>query len=637
MSSDLYDIYLDPSYANILTQYGGDTVPIETLIWQRFVGINNIDVSQPLTEEQKTSFSTMFQQYQAWGLSVNDLLATSVQPTTSTYLSCYDLAEALFPGITSVQIKDMWNGFLHTYSLTNDKIGSQDLSALFTSYLKSLYDKQNAYNTLPASQQKVETAPEDVLQIALWNRFLTAYGYSAQNTSTALEEKQFAAFVQQYRIWNVTASTLQSTNTLPTGTGSEFFVNYIQAFYGQLSAAEQTDLWNSFLSTKGLSTNPPDLSSLQQPFVDFINSLQAKKGAFEAATALSPQEIAQRTVFSDVMVSLQRMLEASEGVVINNAAALKIYNDLQEEYTKQMTSAPNLVAVSSSQLNTSESTTLQIPSSTDLSTWDLSDYTFGYANISLRDVLTWAYGTFSKDSSTPLTFGDATSPMGAYTFSMTTDSDGQPAIQETFSIYLKDPSIQNDIAYPRSDYVAGPDSSYYTYVTQSTVVTVKDIYGQPLTNSSTGSANTFSETVELLETGFKSIFSALATQTPYPSTPSYTVITNLRGEPDDSTNPYYPAGVEGRFLGDVSTWIDTSGNMNIDSSELEHRTAQNAVIQQYVNATRARREMVQNATKQTQAVLQAARSSVNNIATLWTSILEAISTIVNAIYQKTVA
>jgi hypothetical protein len=634
MSIDVSDIFLDPFYARTLTQYGGDTVPLEALVWQRFVGIYNIDISQPLTDTQKSAFKAFLQRYQAWGLTVDDLTGVAVQPSSSKYQSCYVLAASLFPGVTNVEMKDIWNGFLKAFSLDSDQIASQDLSALFTNYLKTLYDKLSAYESLPSSQQELVTDPEQVYQIALWNRFLEVYGYSPRDTSTKELEGQFSAFVQQYTNWHMDLATLQSTNTLPNGDGADFFLTYLNSFYGQLSIPERTDLWNRFLGTKGLTTNPVDLSSLRESFVNFINGLQSQKAAYEAATALSPQEIAQRTIFSDLMTSLQKMLVASEGVVINSAAALKIYSAWQKEYTKQMTQAPSLVAVPTTDLNTSRYTTLRIPSDADPSKWDLADYTFGYGNISLEDVIRWGYATLTKDPSTPLTYGDAKSPMGAYSFKMTTDSQGRPAIEVKFDLYLKDPTYKNDVTYPRPDYGVDLRPDLYTEVTQTATFAIKDSSGTPLINPDTGDFYTFDDSVSELEGKFKEIFSALATQTPYSSDTSYTVITNLRGDPTATTNPYYPSAIEGRYLGDVETWIDDTGNMMVDTNELQKRSEQNVVIQQYVNTTRAKREMVQNATQQIQTVLQKARDSINQISSLWTSVLEAISTIMNSIYKR---
>ena len=98
MSNELSDIFLDPSYALTLTQYSGSTVSLETLVWQRFVGMNNIDVSVPLTDDQKAAFLALVKQYQGWGLTIDDLTGTSIQPTSSNYESCYVLAANLFPG-----------------------------------------------------------------------------------------------------------------------------------------------------------------------------------------------------------------------------------------------------------------------------------------------------------------------------------------------------------------------------------------------------------------------------------------------------------------------------------------------------------------------------------------------------------
>lgn len=630
MSIEINDIFLDPFYAKTLTQYGGNTVPVEALVWQRFVGMYDIDITQPLSAQQKEAFARLLQRYQAWGLSVDALTSTALQPNSPQYQACYTLAASLFPGITVVELKDIWNSFLRAFSFDSRQIEGQDLSALFTNYLKTLYDKLAAYGALPPSQQQPEIPPEQVYQIALWNRFLEVHGYSARDTSTAELQEQFSTFVQRYTNWHMDLQTLQSTNSLPSGEGAEFFLRYLDSFYGDLSVVERTDLWNKFLTMKGLTANPADLSALQSSFADFINSLQAQKGMFEAVTALSPEEIARRNIFGGVMTSLQKMLLASERVVINSATTLKIYSDWQKEYTKQMTQAPNLVAVPKDQLHVSEHTTLRIPQESDPADWDLKFYTFGYGKISLQDVIRWGYGSLEEHPETPVTFGDAKSPMGAYSFSLVPDSVGQPSIKVTFDLYLKDEAHKNEIAYPRDTW--GPDQhpEIYTRVTQSVIVPVKDTGSYPLENPSTGLPYTFDDQISRIEEEVRGLFSTLST---IPST-GYNVVTNLRGDPSNATNPYYPLAIESRYLGDLETWIDqATGMMMIDTNELQSRTAQNVVIQQYVNTTRAKREMIQNATQQIQLLLQKGREAINQISSLWTTIMEAMSTIIRSIYK----
>lgn len=660
MSIEISDIFLDPFYSNTLTQYGGDTVPLDALVWQRFVGLYDLDVTRPLTDTQKLAYKAYLTRYRAWGLTIDDLSSTAVQPSSANYVQCYEFANTLFPNISAVEIKDIWNGFLREYSLDSRQVEGQDLSALFTNYLKLLVERGIAYDSLPDNQRPTPKSPEQVYQIALWNRFLEVFGYSARDASTQDERVLFSKFVQQYANWRMDLATLQSTNPLPSGDGADFFLSYINAFYGNLSTIEQTDLWNRFLTLKGLTSNPADLSPLRQPFADFINSLQSQKAAFERVTALSPHEIEQRTVFNDVMTSLQKMLIASEGVVTTNAAAMRIYSEWQKMYTEQMTRAPNLVAVPKTTETrqtptgtqtiqgqaTSRETTLQIPPDADISTWDLSKYTFGYGKISLKDVITWAADSLMKDPSTPITFGDEKSPMGAYIFSVEQGPSGA-RIKVSFDIYLKDPLYANDVLYPRTvtpEEAAGgavpygPDDrpDLYTEVTQSAFLPMLDSQGNPLSKAdSPGTPYDLDDWVSAISDTFKEVFTALSIQTPYPTDPTYNVIKNLRGAPDDPAAPYYPAGIPGRFLEDMEAWTDPlTGQMMTDTTELQNRTAQNIVIQQYVNVTRSRREMVQNITANIQAVLQMAKDSVNKITSLWTSILEAITSITAAIFKR---
>ena len=349
-------IYLDPSFRWALTQYAGGSVSLETLVWQRFVAAYDIDVSKPLTDDEQTQFRTMLELYESIGMTPSALSGTAHPPTTSNYTTCYEqiynssYLNWAFGG-SDQGVQDIWNGFLQAYNIDSSLVSSVDFSALFSTYIKTLEQKAAAYTPSVADSQR---SPEQDLQIVLWNRFLTIYGYSPTQQSTAVLRTQFSDFLQQYQLWGIDLETLSSTNTLPSGDGSDFFINSLKSFYAQYGDLELTDLWNKFLQTQGLTSNPTDLTPLQKPFLNFLQGLMANKASFEAATGLSPANQQQRNIFSSLMSSLSNMLAVTERVVVTNATAEEIYGTWQEQLTQQMTRTPNLVPIDDADMSSSD-------------------------------------------------------------------------------------------------------------------------------------------------------------------------------------------------------------------------------------------------------------------------------------------
>ena len=674
-------IYLDPSFSSALTQYAGGSVSLEALVWQRFVVAYQIDVSQPITETEQAQFQTYLERYESVGLTTSALSGSATPPNTSNYLECYLRIlnspylswafDASQDPTTSQGIRDIWNSFLQAYNIDSSQVDTVDFSALFSTYIGTLERKAASY--IP-SLSTAEADPGKDLQIAIWNRFLTVYGYSPTQTSTAVVEKQFSQFLQQYDLWGIDVTTLNSTNTLPSGAGSDFFLSFLTSFYGQHSTLELTDLWNRFLQSQGLTTNPDDLDSLQQPFVAFLKTLMTNKASFEATTGLSPENQSQRELFGTVMASLSKMLAATEQVVVTNATALKIYGEWQEALTKQMTRTPNLVPVSDADMTSSEIITVRVPSGAPVSTdhsiaaliglqssgalnadgtipadsiitygltsfdqtryaticqiqqagldptnsavqkqysltdvtsatatttyWNLDKFTLGYNKITMNEVIRWAYDQLLDHPSTPVSFTAG----GTYSFAVVTNTDGSQSLQVS---------------------ITGPagDSS-------SASIAYTNALGQYMLADGSGTTllrDSFDNWVGAIGKTFCKAMSSLTAS-----------ITQYRGVPDpaDSTKTVYVTGLTGHYTSSSVYVTDPkTGVQVLDTSAMQNRQEQNAILQQYIAQIRARRATVQNASSLVQSTLQTAQTSINKIASLWTSILQAIATILQTLYQ----
>jgi hypothetical protein len=691
-----YPIFLDPFYADTLAQYGAGVLPLESLVWQRFVQRYNIDVSKTLTQEQKDAFNTYLTFYRGLGLSkeaLNSDIAFPISDTRYTRVMGEAEVEGLFFGtqLTYTERKDLWNGFLEAYNLDSRQVYLQDMSALFATYLKDTDRKLTEYVTLPSTQALPEISPEEVYNIAIWNRFLSVYGYTAATASTDETKAKFTAFVQQYSLWGIDASIIQSANPLPDGPGAQFFLDYLKAFYGQYSDEELTDLWNKFLSTQGLSENPTDLSSLQGAFVEFIDHLQSAKSELEATTGISPQESAQRAVYSTVIDSLSRMLQTTEDVVKTYAAALTCYGKWQKELTKMMTRVPNLVSVAPEDRATSPDTTVQVPPEADPLDWNLDKLTFGYGRITFKEIISWMYNSITEQGSTlqSKTFqGPSPDTSGTYTVAKET-VDGKDYIRVTASLggVTGTDTIEIDDTtdgYSFDDWVEAiakkfcqvfhDNPSIVTKLKPSTEGvaptgitgrylgdTEKYVDDSTLKNSSTRIGNMYPEMMDWSSTSpvanlDESIISAINRALALPQ-PAYVYLGQATRNGVETGYWLQTKSENGQWqywLGTANSldeakalpygwrfgenyWSTTETNTFVVkevATELIARQDQNAVLQQYVAEIRARRQGVQNNSSKIQSTLQATRQAINRVSGLLTSVLQAVNAVVSSIYTR---
>ena len=245
---------------------------------------------------------------------------------------------------------------------------------------------------------------------ALWQKFMDSQGYTVLPPITEEITNAFKRFFQTYISLGITESALDLDQAIPTS--PSFYKTYMSSFYGNLPESVQKDLWCQFLLTNGYTANPPDFPTLDSPemqtlFATFIQQKRAQAYSYEAQTALSPLEIQKRIIFSKVLDGLARFLSATQDLVKVQAALLIFYGRWQQEYTKAMTQVPTLSKGMPGAVTVGNLT------STD-------DYKFGYGGICLTDVIRWGYTNAVATEGRTFTFGNARTGMGAYSFTVST-------------------------------------------------------------------------------------------------------------------------------------------------------------------------------------------------------------------------
>jgi len=468
--------------------------------------------------------------------------------------------------------------------------------------LDSYYTKQLQfyYGGSPSSLLELSEYEE-----ALWNTFTNVYheetgeNISTLSMSTDSTKQAFLAFLQRYNLRHVPLDVLKSTNELPeTGDNLDFFVNYLNSFYGQYTETEKTNIWNQFLANENLTENPTDSPALRSSFTRFINGMRSKEVRMEAQVAISPTEAGSRLILNEVMSSLSDMMSTIENVVRTQSELLIFYGAWQEQYTTMMTKVPNLIPVS----NKFQSiyTTVQIPYNEDVADWDLRSFTFGYNETNLDEVIQWGVDSAMKSPGDWITFGN--DEMGHFDFRGVENIGGKLAQVEVRFKYAN-----------MSDYETRTIKFFETDGSRRT------------TQNSLGDTvfMDYDDWTEEANDAFLDIFANLD------DVDDFKTYYNTMFERDISDGQglvfqdSYRLGLEGRFL-----------SSNVDDQDFEQRAEQNAILQQYVEGIRSLRTLVSDRTKQLQLSLADAKEGVNKITSLWTSILEMIDNVIKSIFKE---
>ncbi len=559
------DIY----YARILkTYFSWNTSDQSVLYWNSFAKMKGFTPTNPPVDSDalRSEFESFLQTYKDLGITPSSLLLTNTLPTGNIYYQ--SLFSNYFSTFSASQQNDIWNGFLETQGYTTNPPDTLAVRKALESYVKILKTPSIAktlndyFGTLPES-----------FRMAVWAKYAASKGLSSLTPADTPEtQAEFLRFVQRYSGLGISAQSIAMDNEIPIGTS--FYQNYLNGFFGNLSAVEQKDIWNNFLYTNGYTTNPPDSTAVQAAFANYISSISSKLSTYENATLLSPLEMKSRVIASDILTSLKGFLNTTQDLVKVQSITLMFYGKWQQAYTEMMTRVPNLTGGAQPKVKTNTS--------------DLSAFTFGYNDISLQEVIQW--GVFnamkSTDTFTFGTPGTETTPtgyvyrIGQYSFQVLDGGNGIKKLRISAAENTSNTSASKDIV------IVDPNPANPVNLT-------------------------FDDIVTKAGDQFKQIFA---------ENPGFISAINGQG------------GIPGRYLGIVNP----SGDAQIkdNTQQLQLRAEVNAVLQQYVENIRSRRDVIQNLSSQLQTALNQTRDGLNQQTSLWTAILESIDSIMQAINKR---
>ncbi|MGR3951906.1 MAG: hypothetical protein QRY74_03205 [Chlamydia sp.] len=560
---------LDIQYARLLkTYFSWNTEDESIYYWNSFARKMGFTPENPPvdSDELKSQFEAFLQKYKQLGISPKALQMGEPFPTDS-YVSY--LFSNYFPTLSESEKNDIWNQFLVAQERTMEPAFTADVRSALEAFVKiwstdSIAEALNSY-----FGEKSEA-----FRILLWKQFAASKGVSSLIPSDTIEtQADFLRFIQRYSAFGIDIESISTQSEIPTSTS--FYQNYIQGFFGNLSAVEQQDIWKKFLQLYGYSASFIDTEIAQKQFAQYINSTLARMSIFENATNLSPREMSSRLIVNNILGSLKKFLNATQTLISVQSSTLMSYGKMQQAYTEMMTRVPNLMGEAQPKVKANATSP--------------ENFTFGYNDTSLKDVIRWGVHSVLKNSQ-PAIFGNrspGTTPngytylTGEYSFELIHAADGSSSIKIG---------------------IAENSSSTNT----STTIQIPD-----------PSNPNVDELITQVSQGFTTLFQ---------NNPQF--ISAVQGQ----------GGIPGRYLGLEDTTSDDEDEqkdlVNENAKQIQLRAEVNANLQQYVENIRSRREVIQTFAKQLQTTLNQLKEGLDLQTSLWTSILESIDSIMQEINKK---
>ncbi len=196
--------------------------------------------------------------------------------------------------------------------------------------------------------------------------------------------------------------------TLPP-TGSIYY-NVLEGYFGALDQNNLDAIWGTFLSMKHLTSNPTD-NSLAGAFTSYVQALYSQM----QTESLSPAAIAQQHITLSIFDILTLLMQHLQNSLSVQTSQQQFYAQLAQQYNNMQEAVP-VYRVDPSQMGAPSDASLNPPTNTlvnfsNLNTSNYNQLTFGYDNISLKDITDWCFANSGQSFVLPI--GNYQQPFGA--------------------------------------------------------------------------------------------------------------------------------------------------------------------------------------------------------------------------------
>ena len=477
-------------------------------------------------------------------------------------------------------------------------------------------EKQNLWNVFV-----LDTLNQNLANVAIVN------GQAVANPTNAANLNTFTSFVKGLAL-----------TPYPT-TGP--YGSILQSFLGTFNDVQKQQIWDSFLNNQGLGSNPVD-SSQSGAFLDYV---QKSASWLSETVTLSPAEVQKRALMVQTFESVLAMLETLQNTVAVQAKNLVFYSKLQQQYTLMLTGT-------------------SVYSPNEKNTWvynttDASKFTFGYDNISVDDVASYMAQAQTQGLQSSTSFQLSTDSiqhpgpdiLGLIKADGTTlniNPGSEMNLNLSMSFTNNTPMLSVSMSYKDT-----PNSAVQTAILSNTAITqptttqinqngayaaYKTAWSGALMGKLTSSTLATNSIVFTGGGGFNiNVAASSITQSGGNPPTGYTLTNTTNGDPLGSLT-FGTFRVPWRATIPFASVTDSNGNVNTQEQQANSDATRlqgqyNALMQQFITNTRAKRQTIQNLGSTQQQGMNTSQQNVSSQANILTTMLQTIQAVMSAVFR----
>jgi hypothetical protein len=366
------------------------------------------------------------------------------------------------------------------------------------------------------------------------------------------------------------------------------YTSLLVGFFGNLDTDEQGALWQAFKTKNGFTTDPAsnDIDALVK-FSDFIQATYNN----EQTMALSPEEIHKRQLlFSlyDLIVTMMQSIQQTVGVTGQNITFLGRY---QRVYTDMMSREAGAFYIG----GTRDRPPIN-PATGKVYIEDLTKWKLGYGSITMAEYLETAL----------LAKPTAAAPL------------------EIHSDFVED--NQNRLLFSATD-----SSITFTFVAQLTEQNAEgeDVQVEhPVSfTTSFSPSDSFEDKMAIATQGFTTLYNSAVPGT------AKTVSDFINDPAQPIRIPFGVVTDESIFINKALTGIGDSEEIAKQSAASQARAAKNSLLQQFLENSRSRREILANQADTERSLMDQSQQGISTSSNILQATIKQLTTILDSIFR----
>ncbi len=481
-------------------------------------------------------------------------------------------------------------------------------------------------------------------QLAVWAYFLQSNNLTDPPPADAATQDlftQYATNIYTNIEHFILAQGVQVNLPLLNPPTSGFYGTTFSSYFAGQTPLMQQQLWVQFLVNNNLTINAPTLDpTLEAEFVNFCSRVLT---SIDNQDVQSPHEVRKRLIMTIAFESLLNMLIALQNTIGVQSQNLIFYGNMQQALTKQMSSVPTYIGKPDDSVKVP---TTVAPSSNGVQTTDWASFKFGYNNISVANIADWwasnslnppPGGATPFTMTSQATLSNSNTPLFTLTFTPQSGNSAAGSItwnSQGFGSGSVTIPIQPDVL---AFSAGGPQSQLQQAITHY-ASSFEDAFAAAWNNGPNSLNNTLN-----VNTAFVNLTPGTLNQLNLQAINAITPTSNGTAiEPRSTTDTSSSSSLElpwqHGYVVPAGQYSNASDGKPTVAGKYSDQAAKargdiNSRLQNFIENTRSRRQIIQNRSQQLQTNLDQSRQTISNQSDIMDDLLSNINDIIKTIFR----